>query len=270
MTMISSKPRLFRFTRNSTDSLAYNGAHEFAAQHALSIYAADAIYTFIPKNACSTMRLTVGMANGAIADSKDFHWIHNNNQTFRATLAELVKSKYTFAILRDSFLRVASCYLDKMVSQSQIAWEFHVSMNRQTLPAMLTFREFVTNLRPRLSGNEHWRPQADFLIYENYDDLFCYEAFPDAVAKLRERIGLDVQDARGFSKHGSERFTPIEGDELFADRPAHAIATLKRAGLIPKFIKMYDEALIAEVGELYAADIALYKTATGRPCVFMS
>ena len=42
-------------------------------------------------------------------------------------------------------------------------------------PAMVTFREFVMGLRPRLRSNEHWRPQVDFLVYETYDDYFCVE-----------------------------------------------------------------------------------------------
>ena len=59
-----SNPRLFRYTRGNLQALVQNAAHQFAAQHALSIYAADAIYSFIPKNACSTMRYTLAIANG--------------------------------------------------------------------------------------------------------------------------------------------------------------------------------------------------------------
>ena len=121
--MSSPSPRLLRYTQGNLQALVQNAAHQFASQHALSFYAADAVYSFIPKNACSTMRYTVGMANGAIAGPEQFNWIHANNLTFRASLAELAKAKYTFVILRDPYLRVASCFLDKMVDHPALLAE---------------------------------------------------------------------------------------------------------------------------------------------------
>ena len=267
-TMSSPSPRLLRYTYGNLQALAQNAAHQFAFQHALSIYAVDAVYSFIPKNACSTMRYTLAMANGAIAGPKHFNWIHTNNLTFRASLAELAKAKYTFVILRDPFRRIASCYLDKMVDQTTVAWTYHALTNYQTAPAMLTFREFVTNIKYRLRGNEHWRPQLDFLVYEHYDDIFCLEAFSDAATALRSRIGIHVQDARGITKHGSEQFRPLDGEEPFADKPAYEIAALKRAGRIPRTAQLYDASLIAEVGQTYAADIAFYTKTLKRACTF--
>ena len=214
------------------------------------------------------MRYTLGIANGTIAGPEQFNWIHNNNSTFRASLAELAKSKYTFVILRDPFLRIASCYLDKMVDQTDVAWRYHALTNYLTPPAMLTFREFITNLKSRLRGNEHWRPQLDFLIYENYDSVFCVEAFSDAVMMLRTGWESMSRDARGLTKHGSDQFEPVDGDEPFADKPAHEIAALKRAGRIPPAARLYDAPLIAQVGQMYAADIAYYTKTLKRPCAF--
>lgn len=266
--MSSPSPRLLRYSHGNLQALAQNAAHQFASQHALSIYTVDAVYSFIPKNACSTMRYTIAMVNGAIAGPKHFNWIHTNNLTFRSSLAELAKAKYTFVILRDPYRRIASCYLDKMVDQTTVAWIYHALTSYRTAPAMLTFREFVTNLKYRLRGNEHWRPQVDFLVYEHYDDIFCLEAFSDAAAALRSRIGLDVQDARGLTKHGYEQFRPLDDDDHFADKPAHEIAALKRAGRIPRIAQLYDASLIAEVGQTYAADIAFYTKTIKRACVF--
>lgn len=214
------------------------------------------------------MRYTIALANGTIADPADFNWIHANNLTFRASLAELAKAQYTFAILRDPYLRVGSCYLDKMVDQTAVAWQYHALTNYRTPPALLTFREFVGNLPSRLRHNEHWRPQIDFLVYENYDDFFCLEAFSEAVAILRERIALDVQDARHLTKHGTDQFAPLDGDDGFADTPAHEIAALKRSGRVPRIVQLYDAPLIAEVGQIYAADIAFYSKTIKRPLVF--
>ena len=216
------------------------------------------------------MRYSIAIANGAIADPSEFNWIHSNNPTFQATLAELAKAKYTFTILRDPYSRIYSCYLDKMVDQTSVAWEYHALTNYQTPPAMLTFREFITNLKSQLRCNEHWRPQVDFLVYADYDDFFCVEEFSAAVKILRQRIGFDVHDARKLTKHGTDQFDPIGSDQPFADVPAHEIAALKRSGRIPSARQFYDAPLIAEVGELYSADIALYAEVIKRPLIFHS
>jgi hypothetical protein len=133
---------------------------------------------------------------------------------------------------------------------------------------MLTFREFIANLKSQLRQNEHWRPQVDFLVYTDYDDLFCVEAFSEVVKILRQRIGFEVHDARNLTKHGTDQFDPIGNDQPFADVPAHEIAALKRAGRIPSALQFYDASLIAEVRQLYSEDIALYAEMIKRPLLF--
>jgi hypothetical protein len=266
--MSSPNRRLLRYASADIWPLSQNAAHQAAARYALSLYAQDAVYSFIPKNACSTLRYSLALANGAISGPKQFNWIHANNQTFRATLPELAKAKYTFVVLRDPFLRIASCYLDKIVGLTDVAWHYHALTNYRLEPAMVTFRDFVTGLRPRLRSNEHWRPQVDFLVYETYDDYFCVESFADAARHLREKIGFEVQDARQLTRHGSEQFEPLEGDASFADTPAHEIASLKRSGRIPRYTQMYDADLVAAIGRLYAADIAFYTSTMQRSCIF--
>jgi hypothetical protein len=262
------EPRLLRYTRHTLQALSNNNAHRVASRYALSIYMADAVYSFIPKNACSTMRYSIAIANGAIAGPSEFNWIHSNNATFQASLAELVKAKYTFAILRDPYSRIYSCYLDKMVDQTAVAWQYHALTNYQTPPSMLTFREFIANLKSQLRRNEHWRPQVDFLVYADYDDLFCVEDFSEAVKILRQRVGFEVHDARNLTKHGTDQFDPIGSDQPFADVPAHEIAALKRAGRIPSALQFYDPTLMAQVSRLYSADISLYTEMIKRPLLF--
>jgi hypothetical protein len=214
------------------------------------------------------MRYTLGIANGTIAGPEHFKWIHANNTTFQASLRDLAKAKYTFVILRDPYLRIASCYLDKMVDQKEVARRYHSLTNHETAPSELTLRTFVKGLKSRLRGDQHWRPQLDFLVYERYDDFFSLESFPDDVSVLRNKIDLEVRDARGFTKHGTDLFEPLASEESFADKPAHAIATLKREGKIPRIAQMYDASLIAEIGKMYAADIAFYTQVTKRSCTF--
>jgi hypothetical protein len=115
--MMTTRPRLLRFARRNTAALSGNGAHQFALSHAMCIYQPAAIYSFIPKNACSTLRFSVALANGCVSGESDVNWIHENNETFKPTLAELVRANYSFVVLRDPFRRVASCFLDKFVDK---------------------------------------------------------------------------------------------------------------------------------------------------------
>ena len=115
---MSNKTYEIRFSNLWGGPLDSNVQHKFAAQHALNIYKSQSIYTFIPKCACSTMRLSLALANGLISDVKNYNWIHSNNSTFCANLSELVKAKFTFVILRNPFLRLASTYLDKIVNST--------------------------------------------------------------------------------------------------------------------------------------------------------
>lgn len=260
--------RCFRHAKSRDINLAKNEDFQFASRHALSVYHSDAVYSFIPKIACSTMRYSLAIAHGMIDGPEHFNWIHVNNMTFRASLAELIKAKYTFAILRDPFRRIASCYLDKMTKKSSVCNDFHRQTNRQMPPGNLTFREFISGLKSNLRGNEHWRPQMDFLIYEEYDDLFCLEAFSDATRTLQERLQLDIHDARNLSKHGTDQFRPLANDAFYADTPAHTIALLKSKGRVPRPEQLYDTELAMQTGLLYADDLTFYSKAFGRHCLF--
>ncbi len=209
--------RRLRFARHDRQALVHNPAHGFAARHALAIYPAGAIYSFIPKNGCSTLRYSIAVANGCILGPDDIDWIHANNWTFSADLRTLLTARYAFAVLRCPYRRLASVFLDKVVGEEpqvrRLLPRQKPSLARRTRgklrklsgqpplpplrafdPDRYTFRSFVASLR--LPGgvmtDHHWAPQSAFLVYENYDDLFCLEAFGDAVAGLRRNIGLEV------------------------------------------------------------------------------
>lgn len=260
--------RAFRYSGDRIQNLTDNVSHSMAATHALSIYASDAIYSFIPKNACSTMRYSLAIANGMIDGPKQFNWIHANNATFRASLRDLIRARYTFVILRDPFLRLASCYLDKMVELTEQAWRFQRLTNYAISPQQLTFRQFVTQLGPLLRSDHHWRPQIEFMVYQNYDDVFCLEDFSRCEATLKEEIGFIVYDARDLTKHGVEQFQIVASEDNYSDIKACDLFALKRSGRAPDLRKLYDNAIIDVIRNLYLRDIELYETACGRKTVF--
>jgi Sulfotransferase family len=266
--MTTTRPRLLRFVRHKTGVLSGNAAHQFALAHAMCIYQPAAIYSFIPKNACSTLRFSVALANGCVAGDADVNWIHENNETFMPTLAELARADYAFVVLRDPFRRVASCFLDKFVDKRPEAWRFHALAGYVIEPDDLTFRTFVDSIPQVLRQNEHWRPQSDFLIYDDYDDWFCVEDFGRAVETLRDKIGFAVKDTRHLLDHGMYRHQLINRDGGFADMPVHDIADMKRRGELPAVESLFDDGIRAAVRSVYAEDFALYETRIGRPCLF--
>ena len=69
----------FKYSASSLNKLDNNPQHRFAMNHSMMIYQKNTLYSFIPKNACSTMRLSIAYANGCIDSVEQGHWIHNNN-----------------------------------------------------------------------------------------------------------------------------------------------------------------------------------------------
>jgi hypothetical protein len=260
--------RVLRYASKTIQPLQHNSAHNFAANYALSIYPSDSVCSFIPKNACSTLRYSIAMANGVINGPQDFNWIHHNNVTFRASLRDLIKAKYTFVIIRDPFLRLTSCYLDKMVDQNDVAWFYHRLLQYARPPSELTFRQFVTQLSPHLRANEHWRPQIDFLIYTKYDEIFCHEDFVHIATVLLEKIDFTLHDTRVLSKHGTDRYLINASSQCFSDMNALELLCLKRSGTIPSLNAFYDDELIKLVHSLYHEDIQFYETFGNKKTVF--
>ena len=244
--------------------LGANEAHTFAAGHALVCYASDAIYTFIPKNACSTMRVSLANANGCIDGTENWTWIHPNNRTFAATLRELVTARFTFVILRCPYARLASVFLDKIVSKTPEFWSLYRLENDEIDESALTFRDFVKAIaKPEnLRANIHWRPQEDFLVYEEYDAYYPLEQFKASIPHIERESGLSIIDARPLTRHGTDRFELLSG-KCFADTPLAELADMKRVGKSPAHESLYDAALVDRVAEIYTADIELYLSRFG-------
>lgn len=257
-------PRLLRYSSKSYDTLAANRQHAFAQQHALNIYPSDAIYSFIPKNACSTMRTTLAVANGCIKDGTDFNWIHQNNNTFAATLSELAKARYTFTILRCPYARLLSVYLDKFLDRTPQAWRY-VELHKRAIDIEdITFEFFVKSMAKQQirDSDIHWVPQEHFLVYEDYDDYFALEDVPAMAATLKAKIDLDLVDARPLTQHGADGYRRRSIANAYTKRPFELL-TKKQAGTLPTLKSMYSEELVSCVRRAYRRDIALYKRKLG-------
>lgn len=250
---------MFTFSSASYAELDKNNPHQFALGHAMMLYKSNAVYTFIPKNGCSTMRLSVATHNGVIEGINDGHWIHSNNKTFKPSLGEAIKADYKFVILRCPFRRLASVFLDKFVSKERAAWNYHILRKRAFDLDDFTFSDFIHSLKsPSILGSDfHWKPQHFFLLYDDYSDYFALEKFSEATRVLKQRVGLDVLDARPLTSHGTDKYQFLSNQD-FSEVAAFDIAVLKRAGQCPEHSALYTEELISLVRKLYAKDFSLY------------
>lgn len=233
--------------------LNQNDQHTFSATYALSLYPIDAVYTFIPKNACSTLRYSIAVANGFIDDISYIEWIHSNNETFISTQREIAQAKYTFTVLRCPYSRVASSFLDYIVDGDT----YFKDLNEQRLS--INFHEFllIIQSQERYERNEHWRNQSDFLHYEKYDDYFALELFSEAVSSLKQK-GLIVHDTRKLIKHDISSLNRIDGD--FSKIKEVELKKIKDDGYAPNYTSMFSDSEIELVKDIYNDDLKLYKS----------
>ncbi len=215
----------------------------------------------IPKNACSTLRLSIALANGAISHPREWKWIHKNNETFKPGLRELFDANYTFAVLRCPYARLVSCFADKIVSRSREAWNFSEVAGLDGPLARVTFRKFCQAMsRPEIrQANIHWRPQTDLLVYRDYDDLFCVENFDEVITRLHRRIGLEVVDSRSFVRHDAMQCRTVYHNRNWADTEAWDLEAMRLRGERPDPRAYYDDQLADITEAAFAADFGLHR-----------
>ena len=234
-----------------------NKMHAFSSSHTLSIYPIGAVYTFIPKNACSSLRYSIAVANGFLDGVEDVKWIHKNNQTFVSTQREVCIANYTFVVLRCPFTRIASGFLNKLVDKT-----FNVN-DAAGNRIDINFHDFlmVIKSQQRSEMNQHWRNQSDFLHYERYDEYFSLESFPNAIKSLGNH-GLNVYDTRTKLKHDLSALERIDGD--FSRIKTNELKKMKDEGCLPNYKSMFGDKEIELINEMYKDDINLYKSHFGK------
>lgn len=243
-------------TRNPL--LTSNLRHIFAHRHVFHIYRSNSLYSMIPKNACSTMRLSISMANGAVKDPSK--WFYGNNQTFKPSLSELMRADYSFVILRCPYARLASCFLDKFIGGWPVAAIFARTMNNGISVEDTTFKMFVNGLKDDtvLGANIHWRPQVEFLVFEEYDDYFCLERFAAAAAVIEEKSGIKIVDAREITKHGLGAVEFVEEGRDFSEVTVGELRELRKENLSPRPRNLFDDEVVTAANEIYESDFAIF------------
>lgn len=222
-------------------------------------YASKAVFTFIPKNACTSLRTSLALANGIISSLEDWTWVHQNNNTFTANLSELVTASHTGIILRCPHKRLVSTFLDKIVSRNGELWALFRRSHDVIDPDRFTFREFVDWIsKPGfLRADIHWRPQIDFFAYQSYDRVFGMHQLAQFAEYFENITGQPFVDSRAFSGHVTSSSRALDG-EMHADTPLSKLTWEKSEGRLPRPTTMFDDELKHQVAKLYADDFERY------------
>ena len=248
--------RLLRNARLEYSTVGQNKLYAFSLEHALSIYPLDAVYTFIPKNACSTLRYSIAIANGFLGNISDINWIHQNNPTFMSTQREVALASYTFVVLRCPYTRIASCFLNQVVDG-----KFN-SYDQMGNKLSGNFHDFLSVIKSqqRSERDQHWRNQSDFLHYERYDEYFALESFSEAMNSLGA-LGFTVYDTRAALKHDLSNMKRVDGD--FSKMKEVELQKMKEEGYAPSYKSMFSDVEITLTNDIYNDDINLYKSHFG-------
>ena len=231
---------------------------KFALDHTLLFWNENISYTYIPKNACSSLRLTIAIANGLISSKNEHKFIHLNNDTFVPSLKDAFTSTSSFVVLRDPVERVQSVFIDKFLSKENAAMIF--CQHQKILIDDLTFKEFCTRLCTDINClylNPHWIPQNKFLLFkkESYTKIFNFNQLTDLNDWLKE-LNVKFEDARPLTQHGTDTFErkAISGAH---NKTIKELAELKKQGIIPAKKDMIDEEIIRLIKNAYSDDYTL-------------
>ena len=262
-----NKIRKLRFTQNNHNSLVHNKQHQFANNHALNIFVSDSVYSFIPKNACSTMKLSIAIGNGLISDPAEYKWQLRNIETLTANLRDLITAKFTFVILRNPYLRIASTYLDKIINKEPEMW-FLISLFRENIkPDEITFENFVKLVCNEnvLRSNNHWRPQIDFLVYSKYDAYIQFEKFNNQKNIIEKNSKIKIIDIRKLTQNDNSSYKKIN-DNNFAKIKPSEILDLRGNNCIPSLSSLHNDETRKIISKYYCDDIYLYNNIFKTDC----
>ena len=116
-----------------------------------------------------------------------------------------------------------------------------------------------------LKANIHWRPQVDFLVYQNYDCYVQFELFNKKKTLIEEKSNIKIEDARNLTKHSNDRFKLID-DKNYSNTSPDEIITMRSNGLSPSLKSFHNKDTIGLISECFKEDIILYNEEFKTQC----
>lgn len=238
----------------------------FALRHLYVYPRLRLAYTYIPKNACTSFKRTLGRAQGWLGEEVTSP--HDmTGRWWLSGLARYAAADERIVVIRDPLDRILSGYLNRFLMPSDAAADHALRTGLAELVGPdstrddISFGQFVEYLSrtPSRSLNEHWRPQVDFLV-GSYTRRIRFEHLSEDTSFLTAR-GLPLDAAQG---HGTSKLRRDMGPG-WGIRKARRLRRLRRReGVLPTRDNMYDDRLRAMITERYAEDVELCRTAAHR------
>ena len=258
------KTRRILSTVNSRTDLCNDSRHQLALNFTLYNKSRNIMCTFIPKNGCTNLRYSFAMANGLIDSKEEFDWIHSNNTTMMASHEAIIAASLNFIILRCPFARLASYFIDKLISSTENigdkSYDLALSLF-STEGGELTFEKFVDSLwnKPDLIHKDlHIKHQSDFLVMQDYDYWFDVTQFDNLRMLLKEECNFELLDTRKLTSHTSSGLKKAD-NMYFGDVAIRDLAHLKRdQNSVPNFQRLYNKSSIEKIALLYLSDLLMY------------
>lgn len=234
----------------------------FALRHRYVYPKLGIAYTYIPKNACSSLKKTFGVAQGWLPKGKGLahemrrSWWLEGLRAYRSADERIV-------VLRDPFDRLLSAYQDRFLNKDRSAADQAMATGLADLLPVgadrsdVTFAQFVRYLSttPNRRLDEHWRPQSDFLL-GSYTRVIRFDHLAEDTAFLADR-GLRLRHVTG---HGTGSLRADLGPG-WGHRPASDLRVMKtEQRTLPSASSMYDDELVALVRRRFARDLTLWQT----------
>lgn len=196
-------------------------------------------YLEVPKVACSTVKKSLQTLEGKLLDVELHENVHDKNASplqspldVEVSLEDLLRDSFVFTFVRNPFLRVLSCYLDK-VDGGQ--WERNIRMPKLGLSpkVRISFVEFLQIVKSQSSFDMdiHWMPQALLLgsgrVKIDYVGRFeCFsQAFLATLGFIRRQLpedkrqqieGVEVDDVRWHSTGSANKIDEFYNAEAIA------------------------------------------------------
>jgi hypothetical protein len=234
----------------------------------------DAVYCYIPKNACSTFKYFMiensSFSNllpevGEVINTLCSHALAKHIQIKDLQLLNDTKT-FKYIVLRNPYLRLFSGFANKLV-QNKVSAPFVMQLlsainkvnNEEKTVAELTFYDFIQYLARTDNAelNDHWLPQ-DYFILDNikFDLHVQFEKLSEGVDCLVNQTGGKFDHLRSKSIVGNKINYSTESS--IVDYSKVSISDLRCLPALPKASSFYTKELLDLVSKRYEKDIKMY------------
>ena len=252
----------------------WNPLFEYASRHALLHGETGAIISYIPKNACSSIKASMLMHQYGYEEQEFLEIaspaIHSVTHLLQAKPQDIARAKKSYILFRDPIERAVSVFLDKFVSGLQESVKFanlvidmglddaedEVESRQKRIIDDLTFKSFLELLRHDrlLKLDPHWRPQRHFVMFKNYTHRGIMSDMPSFIEAIESDMGIKWLDSRGFMKHGREQYEKLDTPELYNTRVADLAYYKNEIKVVPSTASMLSPEIINLISEIYRQD----------------